>query len=407
MRVTPLLCIVATVATVLAGCGGRAASDDTSAGLGGPPIKIGQIAPTGTSTYNAPDSVAVARAAVRGVNARGGVDGRPLELVYCNNENDPNKAAACARKMVSEHVVATVRTIVIAGGDQVSAILAAGGIPDVGRGALIPAEFAAPNAYLLDGGVIYPYSAVLQRFAEKGGKRVFLAATESASAEATFSVLTKLAARLGVSVVGQAKIAPSTADYAPFIANVQQSGAEAVLPAFTQQMILQSVKAADQAGLHVEWLLNGGGITQQDLTGLPVDQTSRMIVGTGTMPLSAAGQNEGVARMKADIEAQFTSGDAAADPNRLFATALISWEAVNLLATLLKGQQTIDASTVTAALNGAKELDVAVSVPWTPSRPGPAGFPRVSHPYVYLSTVQNGELVLVQPDPVDVGGLVS
>lgn len=407
MRVTTLLCTVAAAALALAGCGGKDGSADTSAGLTGEPIKIGQIAPTGTSTYNAPDSVAVARAAVRGVNERGGIDGRPLELVYCNNENDPNKAAACAREMVSEGVVATVRTIVIAGGDQVSAILAAAGIPDIGRGALIPAEFAAPNAYLLDGGVIFPYSAVLQRFADNGGKRVFLAATESASAEATFATLTKLADQLGVSVVGQAKIAPATADYAPFIAGVQQSGAEAVLPAFTQQMILQSVKAADQAGLSVEWLINGGGVTQQDLTSLPASQTSRMIVGTGTMPLSAAAENEGVARMKADIEAQLSAGDDAADPTKLFATALISWEAVNILATLLDDQQPIDAGRVTAVLDKAQDLDVTISVPWTPSRPGPTDFPRVSHPYVYLSTVQNGELVLSQPDPVDVGALLS
>jgi ABC-type branched-subunit amino acid transport system substrate-binding protein len=408
MRVPQLLCALVVGALAVAACGtGGGGAASTDAGLKGDPIKVGQIAPTGTPFYNAPDSVAVAKAAVRGVNQRGGLNGRPLELVYCNDQGDPNKAAACARQMVSEHVVAVVRSITIAGGDQVSAILHAGGIPDIGRGALVPAEFAAPNADLLDGGVLSAYAGVLQRFAQNGGKRVFFAAAEGASATTTLSTLQSMAAKLGLAVAGTATVAASTADYAPFIATVQQSGAEAVLLAYPQQMIVQSVKAADQAGLAVGWLLNGGGITQQDLTALPAAQTARMIVGTGTMQLSAAADNPTVAQMKADIEAQFGAGDAAADPTKLFSTALIAWESVHVLDTLMEGRPTVDAASVSAALAAAKDLDVGISAPWTPSRPGPAHFPRVSHPFVHLNRVEGGRLVSAQPEPVDVGALMG
>lgn len=408
MRVPQLLCALVVGALAVAACGtGKGAATSTDAGLHGDPIKIGQIAPTGTAFYNAPDSVAVANAAVRGVNQRGGINGRPLQLVYCNDQADPNKAAACARQMVSERVVAVVRSITIAGGDQVSAILQAGGIPDIGRGALVPAEFASPNADLLDGGVLSAYAGVMQQFAKSGGKRVFFAAAEGASATTTLTTLQTMAGKLGLTVSGTAVVPATSADYAPFVATVQQSGAEAVLLAYPQQMIVQSVKAAAQAGLAVEWLLNGGGITQQDLTTLPADQTARMIVGTGTMQLSAASGNPTVAQMKADIEAQFAAGDATADPTKLFSTALIAWEAVHALDTLMEGKPTIDAASVSAALAAAKDLDVGISAPWTPSRPGPAHFPRVSHPYVHLNRVENGQLVSSRPDPVDVGNLMG
>ncbi len=406
MHMRRLLCALVAGSLALTACGGKDEKGDAlSSGLTGDPIKIGQIAPTGTSFYNAPDSIAVAKAAVRGVNARGGIGGRPLELVYCNDEGDPNKATACARKMVSEKVVATVRSITIAGGAQVSAILQAAGIPDIGRGALIPAEFAAANAYLLDGGVAFPYAAVLRRFADKGGKKVFFAVTESASADATLSTLTGLAGKLGLTVAGTRKLAPNTADYAPFVADIDRSGAEAALLAFPQQVIVQTVRAADQAGLKVDWLLNGGGITQADLTALPPAQTERMSVATNTMPLSAAGGNEAVARMRSDIEEYFKTGDAAADPAKLFATSLTAWAAVNVLPTLLKDEKKVDAATVRTALDAAKDLPLGISVPWTPSRPGPKNFSRVSHPYVYLNTVKNGEITLAEPEPVDVGAL--
>jgi ABC-type branched-subunit amino acid transport system substrate-binding protein len=394
---------------VLSACG----SDDeggggsTAGGLTGEPIKIGQIAPTGTSFYNAPDSVAVANAAVRGVNERGGIDGRPLKIDYCNDEGDPNKAAACARQMVDDGVVAVIRSITIAGGDQVAAILGAAGIPDVGRGALVPAEFNAPNNYLLDGGVLGAYAGVLSQFADDGGRKVFFAATEGASAPTTLSTLERMAGELGLDVAGTATIPTNTADYTPFVANIQQSGAEGAVLAFPEQPILQTVKTADQSGLEVTWLLNGGGITEADLASLPESQTANFIVGTGTLQLSAADDNETVKDMAADIQAQFDAGDEDADPTKLFSTSLLAWESVHVLSQLMADLDTVDATSIMTALDEAEDIDVGVSAPWTPSQPGPANFSRLSHPYVHLNKVEDGRLVLLTPDPLDVGDLLE
>ena len=409
MRTTRLLCVLAAGALLLSACGDDdSGGHDTGAGLSGDPIKIGQIAPTGTSFYNSPDSVAVANAAVRGVNERGGINGRPLEMVYCNDQVDPNKAADCARKLVSEGVVAVARSVVVAGGDQVSAILAEAGIPDVGRGALVPAEFASPNAYLLDGGVLTAYAGVLQHYADEGGESVFFAVTESASGATTLQNLERMAGEVGLKVAGTATLPQTTADFAPFVANIEQSGAQAVLPAFPQQMIQQTVRAADQSGLEIDWLLNGGGVTQADLASFPETQTSHMIVGTGTLPLGAADENEAVAQMQDDIQAQLDAGDEDADPDKLFPNSFIAWEAVNTLATVMTDLDTIDAASITAALDKAKDLDVGVSAPWTPSQPGPKNFARVSHPFVHLNEVKDGQLVpLNGGEPIDVGGLLG
>lgn len=405
-----LVCLALATILVLSGCGdagnaGSAAGAD--GGLTGEPIKIGQIAPTGTAIYNAPDSIAVAKAAIRGINARGGINGRPLEYVYCNDQADPNKAAACAREMVSEKVVTVVRSVIIAGGPQVTAILQAAGIPEIGRGAIAPVEYKAPNAYLLDGGLVYAYVAALKYFADHGGKKVFLAVTDAPTASSHLQAFSKLIKDLGLTLAGTQRVAANTADYAPFVASIAQSGADGALLSFPQQLIVQSIKAGDQAGLRVDWLVNSGGLNENDVRALPGAQRERLVVAGTTLPLSAAAKNGAVARMKADIEAEVAAGNADADPAKLFGNALLAYAAVNSLPTLLKNAPSIDAKGLTAALDTTKDIPLGILPPWTPGKAGPPNFTRVSNPYVYLNVVRNNQIALASPEPIDAASLLK
>ena len=42
------------------------------------------------------------------INDNGGVAGRPLDIITCDNKGDPNEGANCARQAVEEQVVAVV-----------------------------------------------------------------------------------------------------------------------------------------------------------------------------------------------------------------------------------------------------------------------------------------------------------
>lgn len=104
------------VASSAFGCGEDSASSstpDASGGLTGEPIKIMTMAPieatSGTSIVS-PETAAAAQAAAARINADGGIDGRPLEVIVCDEKSDPNAAQACARKAVEEEVVALVGT---------------------------------------------------------------------------------------------------------------------------------------------------------------------------------------------------------------------------------------------------------------------------------------------------------
>lgn len=397
--------LLATVLTASACTDGGQAND--TAGLTGEPIKIGQIAPTGTSFYNTPDAIAVARAAVDGFNRRGGVDGRPLELVYCNDKGDPNEAMACARKLVSEGVVATVRSVVIAGGAQVSSVLSNSGIPEIGRAALEPAEFRAENAFLLDGGLTYPYAAGLKGLANSGKSKVFLSTSESANADSTLNNLQKTAESLGLEVVGKRKLPGDVADYSPFLVDIKQSGAEGVVAAFPQGNLVPLVRTAGQVRMDVDWILNGGGLTQGDLQALPSSQTERMLVGLNTIPYSAFPSSESGTEAEQDIVARFDGGDKDANPDTIFPNSWIAYEGVSVVAEATTGMTDIGPDALMTKLEETKDIPLALSVAWTPSRPGPSTYPRVSNPYVYLASVENGEFVLAAPDPVDVSAFIK
>lgn len=102
--------LVATAAaaalTFAAGCGSDAGGSATG-GPGGDPIKVGSIvSKTGPIDFSSTSDGA--RAYFDKLNAEGGINGRKVEYVVEDDGNDPAKAAAAARKLAGEGVVALI-----------------------------------------------------------------------------------------------------------------------------------------------------------------------------------------------------------------------------------------------------------------------------------------------------------
>src|SRR5262249_44321756 len=101
-----------TCAVGLAACGGAGNNSATASGGGnrlkGKPVKIMAMGPSSSTTVALPSIKVGAQVAVNEVNANGGVNGRPLELVLCNDQDDPNGATDCARTAIEDHVIALV-----------------------------------------------------------------------------------------------------------------------------------------------------------------------------------------------------------------------------------------------------------------------------------------------------------
>ncbi|GCB48316.1 ABC transporter substrate-binding protein [Streptomyces sp. NL15-2K] len=135
-------------ASFAAGCG---VVPGTTGGSGDDPIKVMTWAPENTNATNKPGMPAFAQAYARWVNSRGGINGRELTVLTCNDRNDSVAAARCARRAVKENVVAVVGSY-SQHADSFFPPLEGAGIPYIGGYGVTSAEFTSPLSYPVNGG---------------------------------------------------------------------------------------------------------------------------------------------------------------------------------------------------------------------------------------------------------------
>ncbi|MEU3887885.1 ABC transporter substrate-binding protein [Streptomyces sp. NPDC029041] len=135
-------------ASLLAGCG---VVPGTTGGVGDDTITVMTWAPQDTEATNKPGMPAFARAYARWVNAKGGINGRKLDVLTCNDHNDSVAAAKCARRAVKENAVAVVGSY-SQYADSFFPSLEGAGIPYIGGYGITNAEFTSPLSYPVNGG---------------------------------------------------------------------------------------------------------------------------------------------------------------------------------------------------------------------------------------------------------------
>lgn len=138
---------LAACASLTAGCGvipGTAAA-------GGDTVKVMTWAPQDTNSTNRPGMPAMARAYAKWINNHGGIGGRKLDVLTCNDHNDSVGAAKCARRAASEDVVAVIGSY-SQFGDSYFAPLEGSGIPYIGGYGVTNEEFTGSMSYPVNGG---------------------------------------------------------------------------------------------------------------------------------------------------------------------------------------------------------------------------------------------------------------
>ncbi|WP_251093863.1 ABC transporter substrate-binding protein [Streptomyces sp. Caat 7-52] len=139
---------VVLCASLTAACG---VIPGATGGSGDDPIKVMTWAPQDTDATNKPGMPAMALAFAKWINAHGGIDGRDLEVLTCNDQNDSVGAAKCARRAASENVVAVVGSY-SQYGDSYLAPLEGAGIPYIGGYGVTNDEFTGALSYPVNGG---------------------------------------------------------------------------------------------------------------------------------------------------------------------------------------------------------------------------------------------------------------
>jgi ABC-type branched-subunit amino acid transport system substrate-binding protein len=367
------------------------------------PILVGEALwnnPSAVPQYRYPGT----NAAIRTLNAAGGVKGHPIQIDRCLAA-DANSGVACAAQFVKDGVVATVTDVNTQAEVAYTQAMAAAGIPMIDPYISSPQALASPNVFLINGGSAAVYAAEPAMMKLAGYKTYNIVAFISAAATALEPIIQKAASFYGLTQVGTTTFALTTADFQPVVAQAAASKADAQAMVTTPGMTQLFLNASETLAEPVVISVNAGQFNLQTIRkfGAPGGSLAGAILPWAIPPTSAAKKYPGVLIPAKSIQAYYkASQDTTAAPDQVTAFATGAWvdmDAFQKIASTISGDVT--AASMMTALNNAKNVNLLGIIKWTPSAQGPTGFTRISNPYEYFITVKNGQEVLARTKPVN------
>ncbi len=214
-----LALLTALTAALTAGCGLLPAG---AQGGGREPVTVMTWAPERTGATDKPGMPAMAEAIARWVNASGGVDGHELKVLTCDDGNDSEGAAACARRAVREDVVAVVGSYSQHGRSFLSPLEAAD-IPYIGGYGVTGEEFTSSLSYPVNGGQAALLAGNGRQLGEECG-RVFLVRPDTVAGDALPGLLDAGLAGAGAGAAVDVPAPESAREYTAQAARVLSAG---------------------------------------------------------------------------------------------------------------------------------------------------------------------------------------
>lgn len=361
----------------------------------GDPIQVFVISNTTGGSFQAPERFGAAEAAAMAINDRGGVDGRPIEVLTCDHEFDTNLQMDCLREAADSEATALLAHFFLVG-DQATPILDEAGLPEFGSiftGYTQPRELAFNPPWAES-----PYSAPLLISAVDG-------ATTTLVANTLLPPLTDEALAAyddaGVEFLGRVDVAQDTADFAPIAQAAAEQNADLVdIQALGPTEGTNFVRAMDAIGFTPKLLANAGTWTEEAFESMGGSVDGRFFVASSIVPTTVTDHPE-IQRFTEEMDAAQRAGVAGTEePRTQF--ALEAWVAVNAFAAVA---ETIDGEitreSVVEALQTAEDVDLGGVVPaWTPAADAdPDTVGRQVYNDFYVVTYDGG-LSLYQDEPV-------
>jgi ABC-type branched-subunit amino acid transport system substrate-binding protein len=391
MNVARRIGALATLACL--GITGTACSSSSGSGSGGSgDIKIMAIGVMQSSALSFPDMGAALQANVDSINAAGGINGRQLKLEKCNDKDDPNTAVDCARKAVSDKVVAVTEPYEPFS-QQLLPFLQAGHIPVVYGTLVSTADGTSPNSFPRDAGVPDKYAALALELAKAGCKTVGAVVVSNPNNQLGATWIGRGAKAAGATFV-QTSVSVDQADYAAPVAKLISQGAQCIIPDTNPDQGAKIVAAVEQSGKPVKLGALTAEFGASQLQALGSGAEGMLLIGQEFLPTdtnvpAVSEIVQGMAKYQPSVKLEDFAG-------------IAGWAGISAIKQVLqavKGNVTAQSAQAAAA---AITLDTGLYDKVSFAQPGPfAEYPRVTN-WGYLAwTVHGGKAVLRSPDFVD------
>ncbi|MDL5352125.1 ABC transporter substrate-binding protein [Microbacterium sp. zg-YB36] len=335
--------LAATLALTACG-GGDATGEPADSAVSDEPIKIMVTETLSSPTMSFAQSAAGAQAAAAEINAAGGVDGRKIEVIECNDEFNPNKAAACVQAGADEGVVAFVGALNMFTPQLWPAIEGAG-IPFLALSGNSPDQTQNPLSYPLTSGLAGLHLAAGRIAVEEGGERVAIIKPDNAQADYVGDFAERGVEAAGGEVAGTVRIDLGAPDMSAAAAQVVALGADGAVCACNPGDAPRILKSLRQQGYEGVFATSNSNFYPADIEELgPL--ADNLYTVANIRPPSDPEAGEWVSALtEHDPEAKQDSVSAA------------TWLAVHIIADLVTGMDSPTGAKLIEALDSAGSLD--------------------------------------------------
>ena len=348
-------------------------------------IFIGQLTDTANTTP-VPEMLAGAEAAVARINGQGGVNGRPLLLISCDDKADPNEAAKCARKAVREKVAASVGSNSNFS-EAILPVLERGNIASIGQLPITQGDFSNANSFPLQAGSPGMIAGAARLIVEQGTRNLQLVAVDSPAGSLNEKFASAALSGSAAKILGLTLVPIGAPDYAGYVAAATRNS-DGMVIGMNSDQAGRFLQALHVSGKSVPVALTVGAVPP-DMVKRLGDAAEGLLVTAPFRPLETGGKSN--AQFLADMKAH------APDAKRnVFSQG--GWIAVETFARAMTAQKVKDYSpeSVLRAMSSLSDLDTGDMIPpLTTTKEYEAPYNRLFINKVMFARITNGELKLI------------
>jgi branched-chain amino acid transport system substrate-binding protein len=292
-----------------------------------------------------------------------------MDLVVCDNMNDPNQDRNCARTFVSDGVVATFNDFY--NGDEAGAAAIEDGaqISRVGYNpGTAPSAVNSPYSFDFQAGGLGDTVAMVPGLLTQKVKKYAMLRVDVPAAAALAGFLKPMNDALGMTLTSDIPVLATTTDYTQYVLSAAQNGSGGAIIPLGNAQALQVLQAGHQVSSRILYSGSLGTLSQKDMMGFG-SFAKQIILSSPVPPVSIVGNAKypGLKQAVADFTA---SKNPDLRTNVALSNSLTGWMSVYAFVTIMKSTppSQINRASVFSAFNAAKNVDMLGLIPaWTPS----------------------------------------
>jgi ABC-type branched-subunit amino acid transport system substrate-binding protein len=385
-----------------------AAGSDTTAGEAaapsGDPIKVMTVAPVNTNLPPYPNIPAAAEIYMQYINDRGGIQGRPLEVITCDDQGDPNVGANCARQAVDEGAVAVVGSFVF-DASRIIPVLEENNIPWFGACCpLVEQEFSSPISFPLGSLLPGQGAGIGWKMAQDGCEKPVNVVLDIPAGDVAYPALVN-AYEVGggdPDAWRMVKISAVPGDYSAQVADAISGGTDCIAGGISDSNWAALLPAMASAGADVRLYGLQGNLNSKIAEEFP-ELTEGGVVSNSYPNIEGPMWDD----YRASLE-EYNAPDL--DWNSL--AGLGTWTAYTAFKNVVDGMSgEITNETFLEAINSTTALDTDGMIPeldlTAPYTGFGGGLPRIFNRTVFFDTISGGKLTALDDQAYDMTGPID